>query len=418
MMSRKLKVLISAYACEPGKGSEPADGWYWSLQMRRFHEVWVLTRENNRGPIEQAASEAAGIHWVYLDLPRWLRFWKRGSRGVQLYYYLWQVAAYFKGRRLHRQHQFDIIHHITFGKYWVPSFLGLVPTRFIFGPVGGGESTPRNFLSTYSFRGRIYELNRDIGRGWGGLDPFTRRVIRRASLIFATTEETAQRLRRLGGTRVMIHPQFGMTQEEMRYFSSFPLRREKPFRLISIARLLHWKGTHLSIRAFAEFVKKCPESEFWIINNGPEAVRLKKLATELGVADKVMFWGKLPKLKDVYDKLAASDVLVHPALHEAFGNVCLEALAAGRPVICLDIGGPALQVTDETGIRATSSSPEQAIQELAAAMKRLYDDPDLRLRMGQACRKRVEQHFSWDEYGTQMNEHYLAITAEPNGSRP
>ena len=102
-MAERLKVLISAYACEPGKGSEPADGWNWSLQMRQYHDVWVLTRQNNRDPIERAGAEGAGIHWVYLDLPRWLRFWKRGGRRVVLYYYLWQIAAYFRGRRLHRE---------------------------------------------------------------------------------------------------------------------------------------------------------------------------------------------------------------------------------------------------------------------------------------------------------------------------
>lgn len=414
-MAQRLKVLISAYACEPGKGSEPAVGWGWCLQMQRFHEVWVLTRSNNRGPIERVGVAGAGIHWVYVDVPKWLRFWKKGGRGVQLYYYLWQVAAYFAGRRLHGQHRFDIVHHVTFGKYWVPSFLALLPARFIFGPVGGGESTPKGFLSTYSLRGRLYECSRDIGRGWASLDPFVRTAIRRAALLFATTEETAQQLRRLGGTPVIIHPQFGMIEEEARYFSGFPLRREKPFRLISIARLLHWKGTHLAIQAFAQFVKKCPESEYWIINDGPEASRLKKLAADLGVTDKVVFWGKLPKLKDVYEKLAASDVLIHPALHEAFGNVCLEAMAAGRPVICLDVGGPALQVSNETGFRATSRSPELAIQELADAMKQLHDDPDLRLRMGQACRERVKRDFSWEKYGAQMNERYLEIVPTSEG---
>jgi glycosyltransferase involved in cell wall biosynthesis len=410
-MAEKLKVLISAYACEPDKGSEPAVGWNWALQMQRYHDVWVLTRQNNRDPIERAGPKGTNIHWVYVDLPKWLRFWKRGGRGIQLHYYLWQIAAYLKGRRLYRDHRFDIIHHVTFGKYWVPSFLGLLPAAFIFGPVGGGESTPRSFMATYSVRGRIYECSRDLGRWCARLDPFLRQVMRRASLLLGATDETAHQLRRLSATRVIVHAQVAMDQDEMRHFSTFPLRRDKPFRLISIARLLHWKGIHLAIHAFAQFVKTCPESEYWIINTGPEVDRLKNLVSELGVADKVTFWGKLPRLTDVFEKLAASDVLVHPALHEAFGNVCLEAMAAGRPVLCLDIGGPALQVTAETGFRATSHSPESAIQELADAMKRLYDDPDLRLRMGQACRERVRRDFSWEEYGRQMNERYLQIAS-------
>ena len=73
-----------------------------------------------------------------------------------------------------------------------------------------------------------------------------------------------------------------------------PIRKEKPFRLISIARLVHWKGLHLSLPAFAQFVRECPQSEYWIINDGPEMPRLKRMAQELGVADKVVFCGWFP----------------------------------------------------------------------------------------------------------------------------
>ncbi len=52
-MPKKLKVLISAYACEPNKGSEPEVGWQWALQMAKYHEVTVLTRTNNRAGIER-----------------------------------------------------------------------------------------------------------------------------------------------------------------------------------------------------------------------------------------------------------------------------------------------------------------------------------------------------------------------------
>ncbi len=101
-------------------------------------------------------------------------------------------------------------------------------------------------------------------------------------------------------------------------------------------------------------------------------------------------------MADVYDKLAQADVLVHPAVHEAFGNVCLEALAAGRPVICLDAGGPGLQVTEECGFKAPVVSLRQALQSMADAMAQLYRDPELRLRMGQAARERAQRAVSLD----------------------
>jgi hypothetical protein len=76
-------VLLSAYACEPGKGSEPGIGWNLARHLAEHHEVWVLTRTNNRPAIEAelARNPVPGLHFVYHDLPPWARFWKRGQRG-------------------------------------------------------------------------------------------------------------------------------------------------------------------------------------------------------------------------------------------------------------------------------------------------------------------------------------------------
>ena len=159
--------------------------------------------------------------------------------------------------------------------------------------------------------------------------------------------KAAVRLRMHGPRRVVVHSQFGMTPEERRFFECLGTWRQKPFRLIRMGRLLPWKGIHLGLLAFAKLQESHPDSEYWIINDGIEIGRLKGLVRKPGVEEKLTFWGKLPTLQDVYGKLAECDVLVHPALHEAFGNVCLEALASGRSVICLDLGGPGLQVKEE-----------------------------------------------------------------------
>jgi len=380
----------------------------WSLQVARFHDVWIITRSNNRAAIEAFLSDdlLPNVHWVYYDLPGWARRWKKKQRGVHLYYFLWQIGVYFLGRSLHRQISFDIVHHVTFGQYWVPSFLGLLPSSFVWGPVGGGESAPVSFWRDFSLRGQLFEVIRECARSSSLLNPVMRAIARRSRTAIATTEQTAVRLHDLGAGDVKVCPQFAMTRGEMRYFADFPIRRSGPFRVISMGRLIHWKGFHLSLRAFAEFLPTHPDSEYWIVSDGPEGETLKELARHLGVQTNVVFWGRLPTLEDVYDKLAQCDVLMHPALHEAFGNACLEALAAGRPVVCLDWGGPALQVTAETGFTVPATDPVQAVHDMAAALKQLASDIELRVRMAQSARQRVEEHFDWQERGEWMNAVY------------
>jgi glycosyltransferase involved in cell wall biosynthesis len=391
-----MKVLLSTYNCEPGMGSEGGVGWNLVRQVARSHDVWVLTQPEGRLAIEAALASAAfpGIRFVYPDLPHWAFFWKHERRYSNLYYYLWQLAAYFAGRRLHRQVSFDVIHHVTLVRYWMPSFLALLPVPFMWGPVGGGESAPPAFWWSFSFRGKIRELSRDLARKVGEYDPFVRRTARRAAFGLATTEETAKRMRMLGCTRVSVLSEAGLDQEEIRCLSSIPLYRGGPFRLISVGRLLHWKGFHLSVRAFAEFHRQFPGSEYWLIGDGPERKRLQKLAQRLGVAESVTVWGAIPR-SQVLEKLADCDVLIHPSLHDSGGWVCLEAMAAGRPVVCLDLGGPGLQVTEKTGIKVRANNVDDAVAELVKAILQLAKDPERRVRMGEASRQRVNEHFEW-----------------------
>ena len=235
------------------------------------------------------------MHWVYLDLPCWTRFWKRGSRGVRSYYVLWQLAAYFAVRKLHRRIGLDLLHHVTFGNYWMPSFLPLLPVAFIWGPVGGAESTPRTFWDSFSLRGKLYELLRDLVRTLSDLNPLVRLSARRALVVLSKSEETKRRLEALGCRRAVVCSEVGLPADEICRLNAVPIRNDNTFRLISIGRLIHWKGFELGLRAFADFHRQFPASHYWIIGDGPERRRLERLAGKLGVAESVQFFGNLPR---------------------------------------------------------------------------------------------------------------------------
>jgi glycosyltransferase involved in cell wall biosynthesis len=412
-----LRVLVSAYACEPDKGSEPGVGWNWVRQISRFHELWVITRANNQELIEKALAKKPlpNVHWVYFDLPRWARFWKKGERGLHAYYYLWQIGAYFVVRKLHRRVDFNLGHHVTFVNYWMPSFLGLLPIPFIWGPVGGGESAHRSFWGSFSFRGKAHEVLRDLVRSLAQRDPFVRLTARRAAVGLATTPQTEERLRALGCRQVLVFSEAGVPRRELEELGALPIREGGALRFLSLGRLLHWKGFELGLRAFAQFAGRCPMSEYWIVGDGPERKRLENLAQSLGVASMVRFCGMIPR-SEALGSLAGCDVLVHPSLHDSGGWVCLEAMAAGRPVVCLDLGGPGLQVTEESGIKVSALSPGQVVRDLAEAFYKLASDPELRARLSLGARKRVEEHFDWDKKGLFMTRLYGSLSTVEEGT--
>lgn len=409
--SDRLQVLISAYACEPGLGSEQGIGWNAALGIARYHDVWLITRANNRPSIEEYLQRepVSGLKFVYFDLPRWLMWWKRGSRGVSLYYYLWQIGIYFVARRFLLDHKIDVIGHLTFGKYWAPSFVSLLPKPFVWGPVGGGETAPRAFRASSSNFGKLYEFARSAARRIGELDPFVRLTARRSALAIGTTESTADRLKALGATDVLVLVAAGLNQATFDLIDAntagagqAPSNAE-PLRLISIGRLLEWKGFGLGLEAFAQ--ASLADAEYSIVGNGPVRGKLEDLARTLGIMDKVRFCGLLP-LEETLRQLGQSHLLVHPSLHDSGGFVCIEAMAAGKPVICLKLGGPAEIVDDATGFRIGADAPGTAIEEIAHAMRQLDEDRVLLRTMGAAARARARSEHNWDKRGQRLADLY------------
>ena len=409
MIKRKLKVLVSAYACEPGKGSEPGVGWNWVKQIAKRHEVWVLTRANNREPIERELKKnpMPTVHFVYLDLPYWMRFWKRGQRGIHLYYYLWQILAYIRARLLQRKIQFDLVHHVTFGVYWMPSFLIFLRVPFIFGPVGGAESTPRQFRKGLSIRSRLYESVRDLIRFWGrSLDPFIRTIMKQADLILARTQTTASIFPYSYCDKVVTMLETGMYADERIY--SMANKKNENFIILSAGRLIHCKGFHLGIKAFAPFVKVFPQSSLIIAGDGPERQRLANVSKSCAVEDRVHLPGMLPH-DQLMEQMASCDILLHPSLQDGGAWVVMEAMTLGKPIICLDLGGPGEMITEKCGIKIKAESQEQAVQDLAIALEELARNSKLRNRMGQAARKRFEEIYDWDRKGEQIERLYELV---------
>jgi glycosyltransferase involved in cell wall biosynthesis len=154
-----------------------------------------------------------------------------------------------------------------------------------------------------------------------------------------------------------------------------------------------------------------PNSQYWIVGDGHEKTKLTELSTSLGLSECTHFLGTLSR-RDYLARLQSCDVLVYSSLHEPGAFVIVEAMAAGKPVVCLDLGEPALEVTDSTGIKVPASSPEQVVSDLAAAMTRLARDPDLRIRLGTAGRQRVREQFDWDKKGLLMTKVYEGVCAD------
>jgi glycosyltransferase involved in cell wall biosynthesis len=125
----------------------------------------------------------------------------------------------------------------------------------------------------------------------------------------------------------------------------------------------------------------------------------------------VCFWGELPR-HETLNKLAECHVLVHPSMHEAGGWVCSEALAAGKPVVCLDLGGPGTQITKETGFKIPAHDLRQTVVGLSEAMKQLAGSRALLERMSEKARELIAQEYTWSQKGEELGLLYAHASRE------
>ncbi|MDB5805464.1 MAG: hypothetical protein JWN73_2786 [Betaproteobacteria bacterium] len=394
---QSLKILYSAYACEPGLGSEPGIGWHWALETARLgHQVWVMTRANNRGAIERAQADGAvppNLHFVYYDLPRWAAWWKRGDRGVHLYYVLWQWGAWRAARTLHSREHFDAVHHITFGVMRHPIFMNRLRIPCVVGPLGGGERAPLALRHHYPFGEYCRAILRDAANLAAHFDPWVRRAYAQAALILAKTPETLRWLGRAHRGKSECMLELGIQTVH----GGGAVRERVPgcIRLLFVGRFIPFKGMGLGLRAVARLREQGIDASLTMIGRGPQLASWQALSREYGVADAVT-WIPWMRQEDLLRSYREFDALLFPSLHDSSGNVVLEAMASGLPVVCLDLGGPAQLVDASCGrvVAVAGRSEGKVIEGIADALAEIARTPALAQSLSSGAVARARR-FGW-----------------------
>jgi glycosyltransferase involved in cell wall biosynthesis len=412
-----MKVLVCAYAClkDPdnrfGQGGEAVLGWNLIKKIAFQNQVFALTYINNKGAIEEKQKEEniKNITFYYFKLPKFLDFMQKSFGGVQIYAYLWQIKAYFVARKLHKEHNFNLFHHITYANDWMASYIGaLLPVPYVRGPGGGAHKVPKSFVNNYSFKQKLAEKIRSIGQWFFKHDPFFIIGQKKAKALLVCNYEAKNAIPKKWQKKVFLFPVNGISLKDFTFQKLPGTDSSKDFSILTAGKLIKIKSFDLAIKAFAIFNKKVNNTKFIIAGEGPEIQNLKNLAIDLGVKNKVIFTGWI-KREDLLDKMSSCDVFLFPSLRDGGGNVVVEAMAMGKSVICFDLAGPGFHIDESCGIKIKPENPEQAVKDMAQALEKLYLDKDLILKLGQGARKKAEKEYDWDKLGDRLIEIYKKV---------
>jgi glycosyltransferase involved in cell wall biosynthesis len=176
--------------------------------------------------------------------------------------------------------------------------------------------------------------------------------------------------------------------------------------LLALSALVHRKGLDVLLEALALLAADGLPATLWIAGDGPERATLAAHAARLGLDRHVQFLGQR---QDGPDLLAACDVFVMPSRREGLGVAALEAMAAGRPVVCSAVGGLTFSVVDgRTGLLVPPDDPRA----LAAAIARLLRDDALRHRLGAAGPGRIAEGFLTEQVVAAHEQLYRTVLRE------
>lgn len=417
-LNTRVKILVSAIACNPYLGSESHFGNSAIRCLARQHELCVITTSRDREGMEKAA--AAGL------IPSNVRYFYAGKVSP---WHPNRMLARLQGwreyqdftrdslrvaRELHQREKFDLVHHLTYTTSRVASPMWQLGIPFVYGPICGNEPFPFRLFPLLSFQGAAFEL----ARKWHNLksrwSPSVRRSVQRASHVFAITEEAEILMTKFRGSTAGISrlsPGF-YNAEKVAAFSRFVpgKKTDGPLRLYVAGNLGGQKCVALAFRALALVKQRGVKFRYHLGAGGPEVSHLKKLAVTLGLTEEIIFGNNMTREK-YQQELGDTHIFLLPSMRETVGLTMMEAMLAGAVPIVADNGGPRLTVTDECGYRIPVSSISRMAEQIAEVIIAIDRDRGIIAKKGQAASQRIATVYTEEYYLRTVNAVYEQVVA-------
>lgn len=407
----KSKVLISAYGCEPGRGSEAAVGWNWALQMSRYHEVYLITRRSRKKAIEAYLKEepVPNLHFIYVDFPAWVIRLKKGSVAMNLYYLAWQGLAFLKSRRLVAEKGIRLAHHVSFMSVTRGSFVPFLGVPSVIGPVGGLQTVPSGGLKL--IRSKFAESIRNFGVRFFRFNPIGAIPSSYADHIVLATGTNAGALPAGAREKTIVGLQIGTETVAARK----PPASSDPFVFRWIGRMVDHKGFEIMIDSLVLLRDRHPDEfariRVAVSGSGPLADDYRRQINEKDLEETFEFiaWLSTDEMNDLWDRCHG---FLFTSLRETTGLALLEAMTRGVPPIVIDNGGPSEIVSEDSGIKVFGGTYDELVENYTAAMMCFLKDRKALLTMGEKARERALGYYSWEAVGQRMNMIYQDLLNE------
>jgi len=410
-----LRVLVTVYDIGPveSKGSfrsGATDGWNLVEQLSRFCDVSVLTHSGNHEDILESLSHGAlpQVKFHFVDPPPWQSRFQGQAGAREAILYFWEKRALQTARSLHEEKAFDAVHHLSPRFAYTPSLLSTaLPVPSLWGPVTSEIRPPRNGAgakqtSSDRLGGRLNWILQQTGafrrlrhRGY----PKTS-----ALLLSDNAPEAVKSFPHEVKDRIFFFPGGGISKNRMVSAASLSESRGE-FSVLAAGDFSVPDGYLLLIQAFFEFSRQHTSAELAVVGKGWQDERIGRLMRELSLGSHIELWDWMPRA-DLQEKLKQTHVFIAPDFDADTSSLCVDAMAAGVPVVTFRGSGAHVFVEEEWGVTIAWETPRQIVGDLKAALDRFASAPGLRSRMGRAALRNARENLVWELQGKNLESVY------------
>lgn len=404
-----LSILINAYACSPGMGSEPGMAWNWCVNLANYCKLYIITEGEFREKIEEVLPtlpQGKNMHFFYNPVSDKIRkmCWNQGDWRFYKHYKKWQWKTYKIALDIIPQYHIDIVHQLNMIGFREPGYLWKLSEEigipFVWGPVDAKEKFPISYLDGVSIKQKVFIRLKNILTGLQlKYSNRVKNAVFKATYVVSASSESQKSLRKYFHKDSLLLNETGCY---LRKDKILPKKRFKDsFDLLWVGKLDVRKQLNLAIRTLAFLSNR--NIRLHIVGSG-DTTQYKLLAEKLGIKD-LCIWHGVVNHNRVQQIMQESDLFFFTSVAEGTPHVVLESISNGLPVLCFNCCGQGDSVNGSVGMKIELSTPQQSICEFADKITYLYHHRDKLEELSDNCKIR-QQELSWEEKAKKMVDLY------------
>ena len=380
------RILVSAYAVSPIRGSECALGWEISKRLGEYFDVTVLMCEKTPSNVPfyfeikeyiEKNGNIKNVFYVPVKMPEASKkYTKLHDLGFWPAYYwgynCWQKAAFIKAKELHAKNPFDGVYQLNMIGFREPGYLWKLNIPYIWGPTNGFHSIPFSFIRGFKGKEFIIQLLKHIANEIN--IAFARRAkkaARKADIVWCV-DETALKKMMQWRAKAELMQETGLNTTPIKLISNRHYDGIRCLNLVWSGMITTGKALNILIEAMINL--RHLNIHLTIIGDGPLLNSVKK-KSEI-ISNKITWTGWLSK-EEAINLVGKSDLLIHTSLKEGTPHSILEAIGNGVPVVCHETCGMGEVVNDKNGFKIPYEDIPKSVEYLIELLQRLSTNPEI-----------------------------------------